>query len=325
MTESTWTSRCQELAGAITEACTIAQVAGGPGVLAKEINTHLPDLPFKRILCRGGWYRLGGLVDKDGRHISHDLASWVEAELAARNDDFSRLVDDYAGSGLCATRLVGRTHYLAAPVGNGATDYLQLEVEDLQEVRGHELFTEEHLPASVEELIDPRESGNNGLPPIGLPYYAFRRLSHIGETLAQMQDKQTQPLPITRFFEDWANSSAGQTTAIYNHWVIALREYLDRYRQKLVRAQPVPALIGEAPVFNVPQGTNGLALQQALQTFDRQAGYPFAWFFTMLGGNKVVPHWVAQTVVEDALVGFAYLPGRDAAIVRNWLHRPYSV
>ena len=41
--------------------------------------------------------------------------------------------------------------------------------------------------------------------------------------------------------------------------------------------------------------------------------------------TKAVPHWVAQTVVEDALAGFAYLPQRDVEIVRAWLHRPYSM
>ena len=34
---------------------------------------------------------------------------------------------------------------------------------------------------------------------------------------------------------------------------------------------------------------------------------------------------VAQTAVEDALAGFAYLPQKDVDIVRSWLHRPYAV
>jgi len=49
-----------------------------------------------------------------------------------------------------------------------------------------------------------------------------------------------------------------------------------------------------------------------------------AWYFHMLT-SKAVPHWVAQSVVEDALAGFAYLPQRDVDVVRGWLHRPYSV
>lgn len=66
-----------------------------------------------------------------------------------------------------------------------------------------------------------------------------------------------------------------------------------------------------------------LALHDALVAFDRQAGYPFAWFFHMLT-TKAVPHWVARVVTEDALAGFAYLPRRDETVVRNWLHRPYA-
>ena len=33
---------------------------------------------------------------------------------------------------------------------------------------------------------------------------------------------------------------------------------------------------------------------------------------------------VAASVLEDNAEGFAYLPGRDLAILRQWLHRPYS-
>ena len=48
-----------------------------------------------------------------------------------------------------------------------------------------------------------------------------------------------------------------------------------------------------------------------------------AWFFLMVT-SKRVPHSVAQTVVEDALNGFAYLPQRDIDVVRHWLHQPYN-
>jgi hypothetical protein len=58
--------------------------------------------------------------------------------------------------------------------------------------------------------------------------------------------------------------------------------------------------------------------------FDRGVGFPMGWYFHMLT-SKTVPHWVAQTVVEDSLAGFAYLPLKDVNVVRRWLHQPYSV
>ena len=44
-----------------------------------------------------------------------------------------------------------------------------------------------------------------------------------------------------------------------------------------------------------------------------------------MNSHQKVPHWVARSVVEDALAGFAYLPQRDVEVVRGWLHRPYAV
>ncbi|MEY2632178.1 MAG: hypothetical protein RIR00_832, partial [Pseudomonadota bacterium] len=270
---------------------------------------------------RGGWYRLGGVVDAQGQRLSDNLENWVETELDARDGDIAQLIDDYAGQTLYATRLVGQTHYLVTPTGDGSDDFLQLEIEDLQEVRAHQLFLDD--PATLEELIDPRKFSAKPQP-LGLPCYAFRRIQHMGAFLKRMLAQKPEPAPIHRLLEDWSKSSAGHTSAFYNHWVIATREHLDRYHQPVFRAQPIATLDGEPPEFSAAPGSSGLKLQEALNHFDRETGYPLAWYFHMLT-SKAVPHWVAQTVVEDALAGFAYLPQRDVDIVRSWLHRPYSV
>jgi hypothetical protein len=77
------------------------------------------------------------------------------------------------------------------------------------------------------------------------------------------------------------------------------------------------------PRFDSDFGARGLALFDALQRFDRQIGYPMAWFFHTLT-TKTVPHAVAVAVVEDMNSGFSYLPERDIAAVKDWLHRPYG-
>jgi len=188
-------------------------------------------------------------------------------------------------------------------------------------MRAHQLFVNE--PGSLEELVDPQGS-NTALQALGLPFYAFRRLQHIGAFLKRMLGQKPEPAAVHRMLEDWTTSSANSTSTFYNHWVIATREHLDRYHQTVFRAQPISTRAGEAPEFTATKGTNGLELYAALGHFDREAGYPLAWYFHMLT-TKAVPHWVAQTVVEDALAGFAYLPQRDVDVVRRWLHRPYSL
>lgn len=318
-----WTERAKALEASVVEVSTLVPVSAGPGILAKELARHLPELHFRRTLCRGGWYRLGGVLAADGSRISDDLESWAEMTLAACDGDFDALRDEYAGTGLIATRRVGRTHYFVAPTGEKSADFLQLEIEDLQETQAHTLFAQTPAPTAIDELIDPDLGHHNGQP-VGLPYYTFRRLTHIGDLLARLRQQTPEAQPIHRFTDDWSESSAGHATAFSNQWVIAVREHLDRFQQNVIRAQPVPAIDGEPPAFGAREGTRELALHDALVSFDRAAGYPFAWYFHMLT-TKVVPHWVARVVMEDANAGFAYLPRRDEEIVRRWLHSPYAL
>ena len=316
-----WTEYCKSLSPAIVETCAKTPVNSGPGGLVKALGNALPDWKFRHALGRGGWYRLGGIVDATGQRVSDSLESWIENAVDERDGDIAQLIDDFASQQLYATRLVGQTHYLVASAGENCDDFLQLEIEDLQEMRVHQLFANE--PTTLEELVDPR-GGKDSPIPIGLPFYAFRRIHHIGNFLKRMLAQKPEPASIHRMLEDWSKSSASNSSTYSNHWVIATREHLDRYHQSVFRAQPIATRAGAAPDFDATIGTSGLHLNDALTHFDRESGYPMAWYFHMLT-TKAVPHWVAQTVVEDALAGFAYLPQRDVDVVRSWLHRPYSV
>lgn len=333
-----WTARCRQLADAIVEACTTTPVASGSAVLTREIGRLLPDHAFREVLCRGGWYRLGGVIGESGLRIADRLEEWASDALDERGGDLAILIEDYAESHLRATHFTGRTHYLVASLpGGGSTDFLQLEVEDIQETWAQPLFKIDTVPGSLDELIDTRCGADGsacegcGDPNCGMPmgpaHYRFRRLTHVGDLLARMRTQSLEAQPIHRFVADWDASSAAVSAVLCNHWVFALREHLDRYRQTQLRATPVPAFIGTLPRFGAREGTSGLTLHGALQAFDRTVGYPMAWFFHMLvgkSGQGVIPHWVPAAVASDAASGFSYLPERDLAIVKQWLHKPYA-
>ena len=328
-----WSERCRLLAEPIIEACSVTPVATGPAVLAREITKHLPDWSFRETLCRGGWYRLGGVVGESGSRISDKLEEWASDALDERGGELPILLEDYAGSALRATHFTGRTHYLVAPLpAGGSTDFLQLEIEDVQETYAQPIFDRAPSPTTLDELVDARcntcedcSDTRCGMP-LGVAHYQFRRLTHIGDRLARMRTQSLEAQAIHRFVADWEASSAGFTTAFCNHWAIALREHLDRYKQTITRATPVAALNGELPRFNAKEGTSGLSLHSALTAFDRAVGYPLAWYFSMLTskGGKAIPHWLPSAVATDAAAGFSYLPERDLAVVKQWLHKPYA-
>lgn len=314
-----------DLDGAVTELCVRLSASIGSAGLARELSGLVPDLAFRDVLTRGGWYRLGGVIDPGGRHLTDDLAAWAENLLAQHGEDLQALCDAYADSGLRATRLVGRTHYLVAPTGPGAADFIQIEIEELQEVISHTLFNGGE-PGSLEEMYEPpSDGGDTGRgQPVSLPFYSLRRITHVAAFLQRMIEQKPEKQNVHRFCEAWQASSAGSATQFSNHWVLAVREYLDRYRQAILQATPVAALNGLPPKFVSTYGAKGLALNEALQRFDRQAGYPMAWFFHMLT-TKTVPHAVAYAVLDDVHGGFSYLPERDVNVLKDWMRRPYAL
>ncbi|MDR3055968.1 MAG: hypothetical protein LBU53_11330 [Zoogloeaceae bacterium] len=323
-----WQEYCKNLTPSLQAACKQTPVSGGVDALVKQLAAAQPEWPFQYRLHRGGWYRLGGVVDAQGNPVAGNLETWAEIVLNKHGGDLPALLDELEATPLYATRFIGSTHYLVAKTGEAPAEFLQLEIETLQETGSHRLGrVEEGEPNSLSELIDPMEIKSRlpvKLQASNEARYHFRRLTHVGATLERMSAQRPERLPIQRLLADWQNSSAGATAVFSQHWLIALREYLDRYQQTQYRAQPIATFSGKLPDIALESGTNGLKLHAALQSFDREIGYPFAWFFHLLT-TKAVPNRVAQTVVEDALNGFAYLPQRDVDIVRNWLHRTYVV
>ncbi len=322
MSATTQDFNLSKLSQALAEACVQVSVSQGPAGLARELAQIAPQYNFREVLARGGWYRLGGVVDGQGQHVADDLERWAEDELAAHDDDIASMAADYADRKLRATRLTGKTHYWVARTGNGAGDFIQLEIEELQEVVCHTLFGEQ-VPTTLEDLVDPRDACPGNQSALGVPFYTLRRVTDIADFLSGMRAQKPDPQPVHRFLEAWQASTASHATEFSNHWVVAVREHLDRYRQPIRGATPVAALNGAAPRFETGYAARGLALAEALHRFDKQVGYPMAWFFHMIT-TKSVPHAVAAAVVEDAQSGFSYLPERDVQVVRDWLHRPYG-
>jgi len=316
------TEQLNELSRSLAELCVKSPVAAGCGALARAASELIPGLDFRDVLARGGWYRLGGVVNAEGDRIAEDLESWAEAELENANDDFGALYDRYADAGLRSTHLTGKTHYLVASTGDQATDFIQVEIEELQEVISHPLFSDDNPPASIDELVDPR-GDSTPFTPLGIPFYALRRVTDIADFVGRMAEQKPDPQPVHRFIEAWEKSSAGNVADFCHHWALAVREHLDRYHQPILQATPAAALNGAPPRFELPFGSQGLALNEALQRFDRKIGYPMAWFFHMLT-TKAVPHAVATAAINDLQAGFHYLPEKDAAVVKDWLYAPYS-
>ena len=306
---------------ALASACSETGVRHGLESLQQKLQEDLPELEFESVLTREGWYRIGGVVDADGERVSDNLAAWVEAEAAG---DALELYHRHAAKNLFVTRLNGKTHYLVARTGERPQDFVQLELEELQEVMDRPLFDAESVPDSVEEIIDPFEYTRVEPKPISAPRYLFRRIIPIADYLDELIEKAEIKPPVVRFMADWARSSAGEADAFCRHWVLSFREYTDGYGEPRFHAKPITTYVGEVPVISDDNVPRGAELANLIHAFDRQIGYPMAWYFFMLS-HKQVSHQIAEAIHSDLMGAYAYLPVRDMKVLRDWYDRGYGV
>lgn len=292
--------------------------------LLQAANRMVPACEFSHALTRGGWYRPGGIIRPDGTRLADDLESWAEAELDECGGDMDLLVERHAADGLLATRQAGRTHYFVAPIGLGASEFLQLEVEEVQEVLDRQLINPDDPPADLPELTDPMEPVTLQAQAVNRPRYRFRRLTDVRQALARQPAPIGEQSPLGRFMAEWSQSGAGSQGHFSDHWIVAVREHLDRYSNTVLNATPISRHGRKLKPFHWHPEKRGPDLANELHAFDRAAGYPFAWYFHLLAGG-ITPHAVAYAIAEDLQADFRYLPDGDVAILERWLVEPYAV
>ncbi len=303
----------------LTQLC--AEIAPAQGMSAMEagLKKLLPALDFRWALTRGHWHRLGGVVDGHYERISDNITHWAEEES---DGDIDELVAKYQDSGYFATQLAGRTHYLTAPMGDNAEDYVQLEIEELQEVLERPLMDPDWFPDSLEEFLDPLDIPHLEPEPIGQPYFQFRRMTPIAKLINEEQQENQQLRDVRRFFQDWHDSSAHKSH-FCRHWVLELREYMDRDGDCRLTAKPVTTFADELPA--IPTGRlHGAELANAIHSYDRKLGYPFAWYFILLT-RKAANYALAEAVLQDQSGEYDYLPQRDLKVLEAWARQSYGV
>jgi len=305
----------------LTILCLQADVEAGVDALSKALKQIMPELDFSCVLTRGNWYRLGGVVDKEYQQISDNLTLWAENECEG---DVDEIILKHVDSGYFATRLAGKTHYFTACCGSRAEDFIQLEIEELQQVIDRPLVDQDWFPDSLEEFVDPLDFPRLEPEAIAKPYFQFRRLSDIQELLDAKQLEKRSSKSLLRFFQDWNQSSGMESQPFCRHWILALREYKNSNSEIRLSAKPVSTFAGEVPELPPGEKLEGSQLSQAIHCFDRVLGYPFAWYFAMLT-SKSSHFRLAEAVLKDQMGAYDYLPAREVKVLRQWERQPYGI
>jgi hypothetical protein len=309
--------------GELARVCAAAPPRPHHGALLAAIREMWPGFTFRLALTRGGWYRPGGVITESGDKLSADLQHWAEQAWQSCGGDPDRFARTFGEPPLLATRIAGRTHYFVSAYGKRAAEFLQLEIEELDEVADRRLFDADDPPDDLAQLIEPDEPLRIDPRPVAPARYALRRLTDINSFLGRLQDQSPLAPPALRFLDEWDASSARSAAHFSDEWVLGLAEHLDCFRQPRLSAKPVPA----PRKRSAPPDTEdkvGADLGAALHIYDRHAGYPFAWYFHLVT-NHGVSRTVANHVAQDLAAGYDYLPPRDADVLRGWLGDPYCI
>jgi hypothetical protein len=293
-------------------------------LLLQKIQQAFPDTPIHLAKTGDEWYSIGGVVTKEGKRVAGDLIEWTERTYIECGKNLQTLIDYALEQNLIATRQTGVTLYLAAKTGSKAEQFVLIEIDKTHEISDRLLINELHPPEDLEDFIDPLEPECIESFCFGSSRYAYRRKTDIALFMEELKQRHVGKHPVQRFMDDWNRSSAGQNTAFSDDWIIRPYQHTGRYGEQILNAEIVNTQPRTLPHLEDIAGKKGNSLNNLLVRFDRQAGYAFAWFFYMVKGKLVSPHSGAA-VYRDISGDFAYLPERDAAVLKDWIADPYSV
>ena len=308
----------------ISLCCKNTLPAQGDEVLLKKIQALDSEHTVRLARTGDEWYRLGGVVDMNGKRIANDLIEWTERTYIECGKNLQTLIDHARDQQLIATRQTGNTLYFVMQTGKKAEDFIQIDIDKTHEMADRLLVNDHQPPEDLEEFIDPLEPDCIEAFGIGTARYTYRRKTDVAVFMDEINKHHLEEHSVQRFMDDWNRSTAGQNAVLCEDWIIRPYRHVGRFNEQIINIELINTQNKNIPRLDDIAGKKGVALQSLLTRFDRQVGYPFAWFFYMLKGKLVTPQ-VATAVFRDLSGDFSYLPERDIAVLKDWISTPYSV
>jgi hypothetical protein len=292
--------------------------------LIAKLQALNPDYPTHLARIGEEWYRLGGIVDMEGNRIATDLIEWTERTYIGCGKNLQTLIDHAREQKLIATRQTGNTLHIVIQTGSRAEQFIQIDIDKTHEVSDRLLVSEHNPPEDLEEFIDPLEPECIETFGIGTSRYSYRRKTDVAVFMEEINKYHITEHPVQRFMDDWNRSSAQQKAVLSNDWIVRPFRNTGRFGEQIINVEIINTQRKNVPQLDDISGKKGVSLHNLLTRFDRQAGYPFAWFFYMVKGKLVTPHCGAA-VFKDISGDFSYLPERDVAVLKDWINTPYNV
>lgn len=308
----------------IAKICKQSSPSKDDDALLSTLQSLNPDYPIRLAKTGEEWYRLGGIVDRAGNRIAHDLIEWTERTYIECGKNLQTLIDHAREQQLIATRQTGVTLHFVVQTGSNAEQFIQIDIDKIHEMSDRLLVGEHNPPEDLEEFIDPLYPECIEPSCIGNARYAYRRKTDVAVFMDEINKHHIEEHPVQRFMDDWNRSSALHKAALSDDWIVRPYRHTGRFGEQIINVELVNTQQKNMPQLDDIHGKKGVPLHNLLTRFDRQAGYPFAWFFYMLKGKLVSSH-SGVAVFKDVSGDFSYLPDRDVAVLKDWINMPYRV
>lgn len=136
-------------------------------------------------------------------------------------------------------------------------------------------------------------------------------------------DWDRYPGKAKRLFDDWAASSAGRSGArICEHWVMKTTDWTSDNGERSMEL--IPMWTFDKKMAEIPSHKGSeYELFGKLEKLDQRTKVPFAWFFFMLHGNRVMDG-AGRRILEAAENGLIVLPEHDYRVLKAWRTKPYG-
>jgi len=308
----------------LSDLCKNLIPAHNAATLLSKLQDLFGDRPVRLARISDDWYRIGGVVDSNGKRIAHDLTEWVERTFIECGQNFQTLIEHASEQHFIATKQTGNTLYFVIETGKNADDFILLEIDKTNEMSDRLLINEDVLPEDLEDIIDPFTPALIESFNVGHARYQYRRKTDIKSFMETLNKHHIEKHPVQRFMDDWNHSTASDSTLFCQDWIIRPFHHTGRYGEQIINAEIINLRTKQLQHLEDLAGKQGNSLHSLLTRFDKQAGYPFAWFFYMVKGKLVSPH-NGEAVYHDITGDFAYLPQRDEAVLKSWIATPYNV
>jgi hypothetical protein len=296
----------------------------GDELLLSKLQLLNPEYPIRLARTGDEWYRLGGIVDTKGHRIASDLVEWTERTYIECGRNLQILIDHARDRKLIATRQTGNTLHFVVQTGCAAEQFIQIDIDKTHEMSDRLLVSSDLPPEDLEEFIDPLNPDCLDAFSIGTPRYHYRRKTEVSIFMDEINKHHIEEHPVQRLMDDWNRSSASQKAFFSDDWIVRPFRNTGRFGEQIINVEIVNTQKKQVPVLEEINNKKGVSLHNLLSRFDRQVGYPFAWFFYMVKGNRVPPQ-CGVAVFKDICGEFSYLPERDVAVLKDWVNTPYSV